>query len=116
MDPGALLYQSLSLLLIMGSLCSLLLAFGVWTARFDWDNPREINSGAPGCLGSLAALAFLALGAGAFVGIPTLAEFLGWPLTLSRALGFSVGLALSAAVGLIPIWLAGQRLDRLGER
>ncbi len=110
-----LAYQALALLVVMSAECSLLLAFGIWTARFDWDNPRQINSGALGCLGTLSAGAFMAVAGGLFVAIPLLGSRLGLPQAAGLGLGFASGTAVCLLVGILPILLAQRRIPRLGE-
>jgi hypothetical protein len=92
-----------------------LLAFGIWTARFDWDNPREINSGVGGCLGTLATMAFIGVGAGLFVGLPVLASIFNFPVVLGILAGVVSGLAFCIAAGVVPLWAAQRKIPQLGE-
>ena len=45
----------------------ILLSFGAANANFEWDDPRKMNSGRLGCLGSLLAALFLPLAFGLFI-------------------------------------------------
>jgi hypothetical protein len=113
--PVTMLYHSIVIVIVTAAECSLLLAFGVWTANFSWDNPRQLNSGIGGCLGTLATVAFVALATGLFVGLPSLAGLIGLPAGIGLIAGVTSGLALCAAAGAGPIWIARSKVPQLGE-
>ncbi|MDX1437705.1 MAG: hypothetical protein R3335_12895, partial [Anaerolineales bacterium] len=114
-EPGTLIYHSVVILLVTAAECSLLLAFGIWTARFDWDNPRQINSGIGGCFGTAATVIFIGVATGLFIGLPALTSFFGLAPLLGIIAGATAGLALCLAVGVAPIWMAQSRVQSLGE-
>lgn len=110
-----LLYQLVVTLVLMASLTGLMLAFGIWSANFEWDDPRRVGGGASGCVGSLASLALLGLGGGAFVGMPLLLNRFGISSAVSYGLGFTTGVVVSLLGGGIPLLIAKRKLPRLGE-
>lgn len=114
-SSSSLAYQLVVIAIILAAECGLLLAFGIWNARFDWDNPAEITGGASGCVGTLIGMAFLGVAGAIFLGLPLVGERLGLSSGVAQGIGFTLGLVLSLAVGLGPLLLAGRRVPTLGE-
>ena len=112
---GLLLYQMLVLGLMIASLASLTLAFGIWFGRFDWTNTNELNSGAAGCLAVIGTGVFTGVAGAVFVGFPILADFLVLPRVIGFGVGFGVGLVVCLLVGILPLRLARRQLPWLGE-
>jgi ABC-2 type transport system permease protein len=114
-DPVTILFHSLVIVVVTAAECSLLLAFGVWTANFSWDNPRQLNSGVGGCLGTLATSGFIMVATILFIGLPSLANLVGIPPSLGLIAGVTSGIALCVAAGAGPIWATMSRVPKLGE-
>lgn len=91
------------------------LAFGVKSAKFDWEDPRQMVSGSTGCLGVLATgvaiVVALALFAGPQIGL----VLLGWPALAAQLVGLALGGAFCLACALLPLRLVRTHVPRLGE-
>lgn len=111
---GQALYHMVVLAVVLAGLAALMMAFGIFGAKFDWDNPNQVTTGAAGCLAPLASMIFMALSVGAFAGLPILGEFLDWNNILGYAAGFGLGLILTAVIGVVPLWAARSKLSTLG--
>ncbi|GAB4578086.1 MAG: hypothetical protein Fur0022_08190 [Anaerolineales bacterium] len=110
-----LAYQITAEAIVVAGLAALSLAFGIWSARFDWTNPNEIGGGAVGCLGSFLTFGFVFLLGGIFIGLPILAESFGLPWIAGFGGALIMGIVLSGLGGLIPLVFATRRIPRLGE-
>jgi hypothetical protein len=104
-----------AIVLIIGAMASLMLALGIWGARFDWDNPQQMTSGGLGCLSPLFGMAFLGMSAGAFLLLPNLANFLNIPVLWGYVAGAFLGFLLCGVVGTVPLFFAVRRIPRLGD-
>jgi ABC-2 type transport system permease protein len=110
----AYLYQVFSVVIVMAALAGLLMAFGIWGARFDWENPNEIQGGSMGCLASVVGMGFLGLAGLVLGGPPLLVDYFNWPPWAGLGLGFVSGAVLCTAVGVLPLWFAVRKLPTLG--
>ncbi len=109
------LFQVAAFTLVVISASALSLAFGIFGARFKWDNPAEIYRGGTNCLATLASGAFMATMGVIFIGLPLLGDFLNLTESIVLPAVLAIGAAVSIPAGFLPLALAGSRLSRLGE-
>lgn len=108
-------YGMLVLTLCLAGMAGILLAFGVTGANFNWEDPRRINAGKMGCLGSLVSMLYLPLNLAFFLGPLVLAVFLHFPAVYAYLAGGVLGTGLSLLCTLLPLRLVFSRVDRLDE-
>ncbi len=108
-----LLSQALLALVLVG-MTGIYLYFGINGAKFDWDNPQQINS-TIGCLGNIVGMLFLPVVFGLYAGPTLLAAILELPVFLGQLAGLILGGAASLAAGLIPLRLSHGKVERLNE-
>jgi ABC-2 type transport system permease protein len=115
--PGGLLLDILIVVLVLAGMSGLTLSFGIWRAKFDWKDPREIQGGgSSGCLVSLLSMAVIFFLLGIFRGLPLLlTAFAEVPQPWAALAGIGLGALVCAALGIIPLVLSTSRLDTLGE-
>ncbi len=98
----------------LAGLTGIYLAFGTTGAKFDWENPGQMNRSV-GCLGSLAAMALVPVYFLLFI-LPSLgAVFLQLPVALGQVVGLVLGGAAGAAGVIIPLGLVEKRVAMLAE-
>jgi ABC-2 type transport system permease protein len=100
--------------MMLAGLNGIYLSFGTRGAKFDWENPNQMNR-AVGCLGTIAGLLFLPLCFFLFIGPTFLAGLLGLPPVVGQLAGLLLGGVASAAAMLIPLGLVEKRVATLAE-
>lgn len=115
MTFGTFLYSLLAMGMCLAGTNSIQLGFGAAGARFNWDDPRKMNAGNMGCLGQVVTIIYLPLTFGLFIGPLWLASFFHWPLLYGYLAGGVVGVAVGAAVTVLPLWLVQKKVEHLGE-
>lgn len=115
MALGSFLYSILTMSFCLAGMTGILLGFGVVGAKFDWDDPRKMNAGGMGCLGQIAAMAFLPLTFGLFIGPLFLATLLQWPLVYGYLAGGIIGISVNLVAAILPPWLARNKVATLSE-
>jgi hypothetical protein len=113
-SPLTMLTSLLALSLVLAGLTAIYLAFGVRGARFDWNNPAEMNR-TVGCLGSLAGFIFLPVCMGLFILPPVISGMFGLPPILGQAAGLLLGAGASLSTLLIALGLVEKRIPFLAE-
>ena len=108
-------YGLLAVAMCLAGMNGILLAFGAVNANFDWEDPRKINSGRMGCLGSILAALFLPLAFGFFVAPLWIAAVFQFPLVYGYLVGFILGVSINGICAWLPLKLAQGRLAKLGE-
>jgi ABC-2 type transport system permease protein len=91
------------------------LAFGIVGANMAWEDPRQMQRGATGCLGGLVSVAYLLVALALFLAPPFGLALLHWPAFAGQLVGLAVGGLFSLACTLLPLRLTSQRVPRLGE-
>jgi ABC-2 type transport system permease protein len=104
----------LAVALSLAGLTGIFLAFGTYGAKFDWDNPAQINQ-SMGCVSSLVSAIFLALCFGLFIVPAIVAALLGLPVLVGQLVGLLLGGAVNIAAIIIPLNLVEKRVATLGE-
>jgi hypothetical protein len=103
------------LALVTAGMTGVNLAFGVAGANMDWEDPRKMQKGTSGCLGSLVTFLYLPFSLGLFFGPSILAAYLHWPDWTGRLAGLLLGGIFSLVCTVIPPLLARPRVLRLSE-
>ena len=91
------------------------LAFGVAGARFDWKDPRKMNSGPAGCLLSIVSMLYIVLNLGLFFAPPILFAAVGSFEAYGQFLGGMFGGIMSLICALMPPWMVRNRVPLLAE-
>jgi ABC-2 type transport system permease protein len=104
----------LAVALSLAGLTGIFLAFGTYGAKFDWDNPAQINQ-SMGCVSSLVSSVFLAIVFGLFILPAIMAALLGLPVLVGQLAGLLLGGAANVAAVLIPLGMVEKRVAVLGE-
>jgi ABC-2 type transport system permease protein len=91
------------------------LAFGIAGAVFEWEDPRQMQRSAAGCLSLVASTAGVGVCVLLFFGPVIGAVLLGLSATAGQLVGVVLGGAASAACALLPLRLVRRRVERLGE-
>ena len=114
---GTLISVVISLLAVafaLAGVTGIYLAFGTVGAKFDWENPAQINR-AVGCLGSIAGMLFMPVCFILFIAPPLLAGLLGLPVISGQLVGLLLGGAACAAAVVIPLGIVEKRVATLNE-
>jgi ABC-2 type transport system permease protein len=104
----------LAVALSLAGLTGIFLAFGTYGAKFDWDNPAQINQ-SMGCVSSLVSMIYLVICFGFFIIPAIVAGLLGLPVLVGQLVGLLFGGAVNVAAVLIPLGMAEKRVATLGE-
>ena len=91
------------------------LAFGVAGTNLEWEDPRHMVRGSVGCIGSIGAMAYVALAAAFFLGPAMLMPFLGGSVGQGQAMGVAVGSVFALVCALLPPYFMLGRVRRIGE-
>ena len=115
---GSAALDILTLAIVLAGMSGLMLAFGIWTARFDWKDPREIQGGgASGCLITLVSMLSIFFILGVFQGLPLILTLaLDVQAFWANGIGIGAGTLICLAIGIVPLSFASGRLDTLGEK
>jgi ABC-2 type transport system permease protein len=114
-SPASLLFTFPVVALCVAGNAGLNLAFGVMGANLNWEDPRQMQRGTSGCLGSLASVFYLLVSMAFFFAPPVLFGALGWSETAGQLAGILLGGSLSLACAVIPLRLVHKRVLALGE-
>jgi ABC-2 type transport system permease protein len=114
-SPASLLFTFPVVALCVAGNAGLNLAFGVMGANLNWEDPRQMQRGTSGCLGSLASVFYLLVSMAFFFAPPVLFGALGWSETAGQLAGILLGGSLSLACAVFPLRLVHKRVLALGE-
>lgn len=109
------LFMLLVVVLILAGNTGVNLFFGVVGANMAWEDPRQMQKGAAGCLGALVSFVYLPFSMALFFLPPLITEVLRLPLLTGEAAGLVLGGGFSLVCAIVPVWLLRKRVDRLGE-
>jgi len=112
---GGFLYGMLAVAMSLAGINGILLAFGTANANFDWEDPRKINSGKMGCIGTLVAGLFLPFAFGLFIAPLWIATAFQQPLFWGYLPGFILGVSITGLAAWLPLKMVKGRIARLGE-
>ncbi len=115
MAAGQFLYSVVASGMCLAGMTGILLAFGVLGARFDWDDPRRMTSGAMGCAGQVWAVVYVVVAFGLFVGPVIVAAWLGLPSGVAYLAGLALGSAAALGAAYLPLRQVRRRVATLDE-
>jgi ABC-2 type transport system permease protein len=101
--------------LCLAGMAGILLAFGVRSANFTWDDPRRMGGGAMGCLGQFLAMLYVPVAFGCFIGPIAVASLLRQPLVEGHLVGLVLGSAVALGSAYVPLRLVRDRVARLDD-
>jgi hypothetical protein len=110
----SILVNLISVCMMVAGMAGIYLAFGTRGAKFDWENPSQMNR-AVGCLGMLVGMLYLPVCIALFIGPVFLAPLLRLPAAAGQLAGLLLGGAASALAVIIPLGLAEKRVATLAE-
>lgn len=114
---GTLVSAVISLLAVafaLAGVTGIYLAFGTVGAKFDWENPAQMNR-AVGCLGSVAGMLFMPVCFTLFIAPPLLAGLLGFSTIAGQLVGLLLGGAACSAAVVVPLGIVEKRVAMLNE-
>jgi ABC-2 type transport system permease protein len=112
--PWPLMVKLISVWMILAGLTGLFLALGTGGAKFNWENPSQINR-TIGCLGMLSGVLYLGICIALFTAPMLLAQFINLPAFVGPLAGLLfVGVAGMLGV-FIPLGMAERRVANLAE-
>ena len=91
------------------------LSFGITGAKFDWEDPRHMQTGGSGCLASLVSIIYLPIDLVLFFSPPILFAAVGLPETAGQVVGLVLGGIFSLIFALGPPWLVRRKVPLLAE-
>ena len=109
------LYSLLITALCLAGMAGILVGFGAAGANLTWDDPRKMNAGTLGCLGTILTALFTPLALGFFILPLLIVSFLGLPDAYGYIAGALLGVSISLCAALLPLWLARKKVEQLGE-
>ena len=112
---SALFYSLLVIALCIAGNAGISLAFGIAGANLEWEDPRQMQRAAAGCLGALASMLYLPLTLALFFGPAILLPAFGASEALGQGIGLFAGGLLCGASAIGPLTLIQKRVARLGE-
>ncbi|MEW6404094.1 MAG: hypothetical protein AB1649_20045 [Chloroflexota bacterium] len=109
------LYGLVAIIMCLGGMAGILLAFGTAGANLTWDDPRKMNAGGLGCLGQILSMLYLPISFGLFILPLGLVQFLELPMVYGYLSGFTIGAGFNVGCIIVPLMLVRKRVERLGE-
>jgi ABC-2 type transport system permease protein len=114
-EISVVLFSLVVVALCIAGNAGLNLTFGILGANMNWDDPRHMQRGGSGCLGSLASVVYLPLSLLLFFGPPLLFKILQWPEGIGQLVGLALGGVFGLVVATLPLYLVRNRVMLLGE-
>jgi len=108
-----LIYQILSLSMVVAGQASLMLSFGIWNAKFDWENPGELTGGVSGCIASVCRLVFTGVESAVAIGLLALTDQFRVSWWIGYTLMLGILICLSVAGGMVPLMFTMRRIPGL---
>lgn len=108
--PLLLIQNWLLLLLIGAGVAGISVGLGAAFPRFDWENPRKMNSARAGCLGPVLYLIYAGLAFALVAVVRVIGADWAWWIT---ALGWAGAALLTALAIWLPLLLAAERMRRI---
>lgn len=108
-------YGLLVVAMCLAGMNGILLSFGSLNPNFAWEDPRKMNSGNMGCLGSILAGLFLPLSFGLFIGPLWIVSAFQFPMIYGYLAGLVLGISICVACAWLPLKMVEGRVAKLGE-
>ncbi len=112
---ATILYGLPAIALTLAGLCGINLALGVRGANLTWTDPRKMESGVSGCLGSILSLVYQVVALVLFFGPPIGLPLLGSTAGVGQLVGLVVGGGVALLCTFVPLRLVKDRVDHIGE-
>ncbi len=112
---GILLFALPVIGLTVAGNTGIFLSFGIIGANLNWEDPRQMQRGVSGCLGSLVSMLYLGISLGLFFLPSILATAVGIPGSIGLAVGFALGSIFCGFCAFIPLLGMKKRVERLGD-
>jgi archaellum biogenesis protein FlaJ (TadC family) len=113
-SPWSIVISLVGICLMVAGLTGIYLAFGTSGAKFDWENPAQMNR-AVGCLGTLVGMMYMPVCFLLFVAPTFLAQLLQLPAALGQLTGLLLGGVVSVLAVIIPLGMVEKRVATLSE-
>jgi ABC-2 type transport system permease protein len=113
--PGTILFTLFVVALCIAGNVGVNLTFGIVGANLNWEDPRQMQRGTSGCIGSLATLLYLPLSLLLFFGPPLGVSLLEWPLWIGQFVGLVMGGVFCLVCATAPLYSVRGRVLHLGE-
>lgn len=113
-DPGILVFGLVVLALTLAGEVGLNLAFGIVSARLDWDDPRRMNSITSSIVGMLVSFIYIAASIVVFFGPAVVFNLVGLGEGLGQVVGLVLGGIFSLACAIIPLMVVRKRVETIG--
>jgi hypothetical protein len=114
--PLATYFYSLALtVMCLVGMSGIQVGFGAAGANLTWDDPRKMNSGTIGCLGTILTALFVPLAFIAFIGPLLVVAIFNLPDYYGYLTGLVFGSGVCAFCAILPLWLARSKVEHLGE-
>ncbi len=112
--PLMILFTSFVVALCIAGNVGVNLTFGIVGANLNWEDPRQMQRGTTGCIGSLVTLIYLPFSLVLFFG-PSLAfSLLEWPYWIGQLVGLVSGGIFCLVCASVPLYMVRSRVLRLG--
>jgi hypothetical protein len=108
-------YSLLVVAMCLAGMNGILLSFGTAGANFAWEDPRKMNAGNMGCLGTILAGLFLPFSFGLFIGPLWVVSAIQIPLVYGYLAGLVLGISVSLICAWLPLKIAEGRVAKLDE-
>ncbi len=113
--PSTILYGLPAIALTLAGMCGINLALGVRGVNLTWTDPRKMESGVAGCLGTVVSIAYLLGAMVLFFGPPVGSLMFGFSEGVGQAIGLLVGGAVALLCTFLPLRMVKDRVYRIGE-
>ncbi|MCG2785356.1 MAG: ABC transporter permease [Anaerolineae bacterium] len=108
-------YGLLVVAMCLAGMNGILLSFGSLSPNFAWEDPRKMNSGNMGCLGSILAAVFLPLSFGLFIGPLWVVAAFQFPMIYGYLAGLVLGISICVTCAWLPLKMVEGRVAKLDE-
>lgn len=108
-------YGLLVVAMCLAGMNGILLGFASASPNFKWEDPRKMNSGNMGCLGSILAGLFLPLSFGLFIGPLWIVAAFQFPMVYGYLAGLVLGISANVICAWLPLKIAESRIAKLDE-
>ncbi|HAE60158.1 MAG TPA: hypothetical protein DCG54_11825, partial [Anaerolineae bacterium] len=103
-------YGLLVVAMCLAGMNGILLGFGSLSPNFAWEDPRKMNSGNMGCLGSILAGLFLPLSFGLFIGPLWVVAAFQFPMIYGYLAGLVLGISICVTCAWLPLKMVEGRV------
>ncbi len=109
------LYGLPSLALILAGLCGINLALGVRSVNLTWTDPRKMENGVAGVLGTFLSIVYQLLTLVIFFAPPLIFPMIGISEEIGMLVGFMAGCIVTLISTFLPLTMIKNRVATIGE-